>query len=67
MSDGMIIISCSVAYILGVLGAIQTSGHFMRDMEGAEAFWLFGLRVLLWPVAMPVAGLAWLFGAKSCE
>ena len=56
---------CLFIYLFGMLGTTQTLGHFMHDIEGVRAFFLFALGVIFWPILMPIVCLAWLFDIGS--
>ena len=56
----------SVVYFMGILGAVQildevTCGHPDYHIEGLAA-WPLVLGAVLWPIIMPVAGIAWVSG-----
>jgi len=54
----------SVVYFLGIIGAIQVLGLGDSLREGLLEFLRFFLGAVLWPITMPITGLAWLFGIK---
>ena len=59
---GWIILSSAIVYLLGILGTLQILVNFVG--ESCMGIYQFYFGAILWPVIMPVAGLAWLLGIE---